>query len=114
MTASTERASPHTIRADDRCDVLIVEDDVELLSAISESLEDAGHTVMTARDGEEALARCQARRFDVVVVDVRLPRCDGVEVLKQLRRSWPETKVILMTAFADVAQAVAALKEGAF
>src|SRR6185369_39509 len=84
------------------------------LSSISESLEDAGHTVMTARDGEEALARCQARGFDVVVLDVRLPKSDGVMVLKQLRRSWPETKVILMTAFADVAQAVAALKEGAY
>jgi two-component system response regulator AtoC len=113
MTNELSR-SPGPGRSPDSCDVLVVEDDAELLSTIAESLEDAGHSVVTARDGQEAATRCQARGFDVVVADVRLPTFDGLALLKHLRRSWPETKVILMTAFADIAQAVGALKEGAY
>jgi two-component system response regulator AtoC len=113
-TSTLPALPPALRRTDDGCDVLIVEDDAELLSTIAESLELAGHTTVTARDGREAAARCEARGFDVVVADVRLPGFDGLELLKHVQRQWPGTKVILMTAFADVAQAVAALKEGAY
>jgi two-component system response regulator AtoC len=94
-------------------DVLVVEDEPELLSSLAESLTEAGHKVTTARDGEQAIARCQATGFDAVLTDIRLPKRDGLELMAEIRRRWPETRVILMTAHLDVAQAVAALKDGA-
>src|SRR6185312_12594649 len=75
---------------------------------------DAGHAIAEAADGEEAIARAAERAFDVAICDVRLPRVDGLTLFRHLRRESPGTAVILMTAFASVSDAVAALREGAF
>jgi DNA-binding NtrC family response regulator len=76
-------------------------------------LGDAGHHVVEAGDGAEALKLVAERVFDLVISDVRLPHVDGLSLLRALHKSSPATVVILMTAFARVAEAVNALREGA-
>jgi DNA-binding NtrC family response regulator len=76
-------------------------------------LGDAGHRVVQAGDGAQAIKLVADRVFDLVISDVRLPHVDGLSLLRALQESSPATVVILMTAFARVAEAVNALREGA-
>src|ERR1043165_4584115 len=94
-------------------DVLLVDDepDIELLAG--EALRDAGHLVTAVKDGAEALELVKARAFDLMICDIRLPKLDGLSLFRQTRQQSPDTTVILMTAFAAVQDAVAAVKEGA-
>src|SRR5580765_4185573 len=94
-------------------DVLLVDDepDIELLTG--EALRDAGHRVVAVKDGAEALQMVRARAFDLMICDIRLPKLDGLSLFRQTRQQSPDTTVILMTAFAAVQDAVAAVKEGA-
>ena len=93
--------------------VLVVEDEPDLRLGIIEFLADAGYLVSGAADGEEGLAQLGAHVFDVVITDVNLPKLDGLSLLKRVRADSPSTAVLLITAFGEIAQAVAALKEGA-
>jgi DNA-binding NtrC family response regulator len=70
--------------------------------------------VTTAEDGSRALALVAAGEFDVVVTDIRMPGADGLDVLREARARDPEAEVILMTAFATVPDAVAAIRQGAY
>jgi DNA-binding NtrC family response regulator len=94
-------------------DVLLVDDepDIELLAG--EALRDAGHRVTAVKDGAEALELVRVRAFDLMICDIRLPKIDGLTLFRQTRQQSPDTTVILMTAFAAVQDAVAAVKEGA-
>jgi two-component system response regulator AtoC len=95
-------------------DVLLVDDEAELRLILAEALRDAGHRVTVASDGAEARGHVMARVFDVVICDVRLPQVDGLSLFRRLRQESPTTDVILMTAYAEVSDAVSALKEGAY
>jgi two-component system response regulator AtoC len=95
-------------------DILIVDDEPELRELLDEQLREAGHRVQVASDGESGADKLSRQVFDVVICDVRLPRLDGRELLRRIRRDTPTTDVILMTAYSDVSQAVSALKEGAY
>jgi two-component system response regulator AtoC len=95
-------------------DVLLVDDEAELRLSLADALRDAGHKVTMASDGVEARGHVLARVFDVVICDVRLPQLDGLTLFRRLRQESPTTDVILITAFGEVADAVAALKEGAY
>jgi DNA-binding NtrC family response regulator len=94
-------------------DVLLVDDepDIELLAG--EALRDAGHRVTAVKDGAAALEMVRVRAFDLMICDIRLPKLDGLSLFRQTRQQSPDTTVILMTAFAAVQDAVAAVKEGA-
>jgi DNA-binding NtrC family response regulator len=93
---------------------LLIDDEPDLRLALAEALADAGHQVVEAGDGLEGLALVDARPIDVVICDVRLPKMDGLTVLRHVRERRPNIDVILMTAFAEVSDAVAALKVGAY
>ena len=93
--------------------ILLVEDDADVREPIAAALGAAGHAVTAAGDGAAALAKLRASTFDVVVTDIRLPKVDGISVFRATRDLVPRPDVILMTSFASVAEAVAALKEGA-
>ena len=95
-------------------DVLLIEDEIELREPLEEMLRDAGHRVQVAGDGARGIEEITRRVFDVVICDVRLPEVDGLTVFRTVRKQAPGTEVVLMTAFADVSQAVSALKEGAY
>jgi DNA-binding NtrC family response regulator len=95
-------------------DILVVDDEQATRLSLVFSLSDAGHSVTEAADGEEALALASERTFDVAIIDVRLPKVDGLTIFRRLRLRAPTTAVILMTAFATVPDAVASLREGAY
>ena len=94
--------------------ILVVDDDEATRLSLVYALGDAGHNVTEAEDGEEAIAIASERTFDVAILDVRLPKIDGLTVFRRLRHLAPTTTVILMTSFATVSDAVATLREGAY
>lgn len=95
-------------------DILVVDDDQATRLSLAYALSDAGHRVSEASDGEEAVALASEHTFDVALLDVRLPKIDGLTIFRRLRQRAPTTAVILMTAFATIPDAVASLREGAY
>ena len=79
--------------------VLIVDDDRETVATLAEALAEAGFAVRIAYDGEMALDAIDRAQADVVLADVRMPRLDGVGLLRQLGSREPRTPVLLMTAW---------------
>ena len=94
--------------------VLVVDDEENILAAARQALERSGYTVETAPSGEEALARVNARDFDVALCDIRLPGLDGIDLLARLRERAARTVVLMITAFASIESAVRCIKLGAF
>jgi DNA-binding NtrC family response regulator len=94
--------------------VLLVEDKEGLRDVLHRTLEQEGYSVLPCSDGKQALSRLQREKFFLVLSDLKLPGADGLEVLRAARRAEPTLPVILMTAFGTVADAVAAMKDGAY
>ena len=94
-------------------DILLVDDEPDIGLCAGEALQDAGHRVTVATNGAEGLDLITSRLFDVMICDIRLPKLDGLTLFRRARQESPDTTVILMTAFAAVSDAVAAVKEGA-
>jgi DNA-binding response OmpR family regulator len=93
--------------------LLIVEDDELLRDGLSEQLRRAGHSLAAAVDGQDALQQLQSSPFDGVLLDLGLPRIDGLTVLRRLRQSQPALPVLILTARDDVEDRVAGLNAGA-
>jgi len=93
--------------------ILVVEDERRLAQVVRRVLEEEGHTVDTAYDGEEGLQMALDGSHDVVVLDVMLPEIDGIEVCRSLRRSKIDTPVLLLTALDSVHDRVRGLDAGA-
>jgi DNA-binding response OmpR family regulator len=94
-------------------DILVVDDDQELRENICEILSDAGFTVTPAASGEAALDCLEQQTFDVVLLDLIMPGMDGKEVLPLIKRQSPSVRVIMITAFATIENAVSAMRKGA-
>lgn len=94
--------------------ILIVDDEPSICWGLRELMTDAGHDVTTAASAEAALTLCQSARFDVIVLDVRLPGMDGLTAIHHLRRHVGPIPVVVITAFGDLDTAVRAVSEGAF
>jgi len=94
--------------------VLVVDDEIKNAELTALELKDAGHEVEWVNGGARALERLEQARFDVVVTDLRMPPPDGLALLRDVRRRWPETLVVLMTAYSSMETARRALKEGAY
>jgi two-component system, OmpR family, response regulator QseB len=93
--------------------LLIVEDDELLRDGLSAHLSQAGYQIDTAADGEAALEKLAHHALDGVVLDLGLPKIDGLEVLKRLRQSLPALPVLILTARDGVEDRVAGLNAGA-
>jgi two-component system response regulator HydG len=93
--------------------ILVVDDEKKIAALLAAELADAGHQVVTAHDGDSASRILRSKRFDVVLTDLRLGGTDGLDVLRAAKAADPDVAVLLMTAYATVKTAVAAMKEGA-
>ncbi len=94
--------------------ILIIDDDESILDSCTQVLLKAGYSVKGARDGEEGLNLFKSESFYVVLLDLKLPGSDGIEVLGHIKTENPETPVVIMTGYASVESAVEAMKQGAF
>ena len=90
-------------------DQTVVREGLATLLAAMEGVEVVG----SARDGEEAVSLAALRRPDVVLMDLRMPRCDGVEATRRLTAEQPEVRVVVLTTYADDTSVFAALEAGA-
>jgi DNA-binding NtrC family response regulator len=93
--------------------ILLADDEKSIAVTLGDTLRGAGHQVTLAPDGERAIEALRHDAFDVVITDIRLPKADGLKVLRATREAQPACKILLMTAYASVEDAVAAIKEGA-
>src|SRR5919109_1265098 len=93
--------------------ILVVDDDVRLARQISSALTEAGHDPVVIYDGEEALQAVAANSFDLIVLDIGLPRLDGFEVLRRLRTRHVTSRVLVLTARGEVKDRVTGLQLGA-
>jgi DNA-binding NtrC family response regulator len=93
--------------------ILLVDDEPDLRVSLGQVLREEGHAVDMASDGEAAMARLAVQPFHLVVSDVRLPKLDGLTLLRRIRRDFPSTEVLLMTAYGSIGDAVTAMKDSA-
>jgi len=94
--------------------ILLADDDAALRRVLQFKLQQKGYDVTVAVDGAEALERLKEGAFDLLLSDMRMPRLTGIELLDRVRTVQPDLEVVLMTAYAEVSQAVQAVKLGAF
>jgi len=94
--------------------LLIVDDEEQFVEALSERLSMRDYEVTTALTGEDAIVKLTNYNFDVVILDVHLPRIDGTEVLRKIKNLKPLTEVIMLTGHGTVEMAIEGMKLGAF
>ncbi len=94
--------------------LLLVEDKPELRAMLRKALERAGYTVDEAPDGAAAIQKIRARRYLLVITDLKMPGASGLDVLRETKQADATIPVLLLTAYGSVEEAVAAMKEGAF
>jgi DNA-binding NtrC family response regulator len=98
----------------ERTRILVVDDDRVTVDLLEEILRAEGHEIDQALSAEAALQRALERPYDVVVSDIRMMEMDGLALLRNLRRTCPETQVILITAFGSLESTIEAIRDGAF
>jgi two-component system NtrC family sensor kinase len=90
--------------------VLIIDDEKDIREVTALTLMDAGYRVETAADGTEGLARCEQFSPRIVITDIRMPGMDGIQVLETIKQRYPDTEVIVATAFGEMETAIRALQ----
>lgn len=93
--------------------LLVIDDDKNIRTTLRQALEGDGRAVETAADGAEGLERLRAEPFDLVLLDLKMPKMSGQDVLAEARRHRPDVPVVIITAHGDVETAVEALQAGA-
>lgn len=94
--------------------VLVADDEEGLRFVLSQLLRHEGCEVVTACDGEDALKKAASQQFDLYICDMKMPKVEGMDVLKQIRRRSPDALVVMMTAFGSQKLAIDALRAGAY
>jgi two-component system, NtrC family, response regulator PilR len=94
--------------------ILVVDDDQGMRELLEIMLTREGYEVSTAGNAEKALARCRKEPFDLIITDLKMPKMDGISFLREVKDLFPETMVILITAYASGETAVTAMNEGAY
>lgn len=93
--------------------VLAVDDEKNIRLLISNEFSLEGFEIVTAASGEEGLALFKSSRFDVVLLDIKLPKLSGIEILKRMKQLSQDTEIIMITGYGDIGSAVEAIKLGA-
>src|SRR5579859_6713165 len=94
--------------------ILVVDDDESLRRVMQMQLEEAGYEVLAVSQGQDALALMEDTTPSLVITDLKMPGMSGLDLLRKLREAYPETTVIMITAFGTVSTAVEAMKAGAY
>ncbi len=94
--------------------ILVVDDDPSLRFTARNTLESAGHEVFEAENGLDAVEQTKSSKFDMVILDVNMPVMDGLQALKAIKEHDSSITVLMLTAYADVKDAVVAMKNGAY
>ena len=94
--------------------ILIADDNRTTTTTLATLVQRWGHETTTAFDGREAIEQLEAQPVDVLVTDLKMPELDGMQVLGQVKARWPETVVIVVTAYGTIESAVEAMRLGAF
>ncbi len=93
--------------------ILVVDDEKAVRSALTVNLSKEGFQVSSAQNAEEALSALQDSPVDMVISDVAMPGMGGIALLEQIKENWPEVRVVVMTGYGSVSDAVHAMKSGA-
>ena len=94
--------------------ILIVDDEVNLLQSLSDVLKRKGYSVATAQNGLEALGKLRERYFNIAIVDLKMPKMGGMELLEVMKERYPQTLVVILTGYGTIKNAVEAMKRGAY
>src|SRR5512140_2603070 len=97
----------------DKSSILVADDEEALRTVLSSELVSAGYDVATASDGDEAISNVKQKKFDLILLDIKMPKVDGFEVLKYVKKNHPDVRVIMLTGFADLKNAIESKKHGA-
>jgi DNA-binding NtrC family response regulator len=100
--------------SNERTRILVVDDEEIVRESLGGWLEKDGYTVGVLPDGPSALAKLKAERWSILIVDLKMPGMDGLQVLEESKKLHPDLAVVIMTAYATVDTAVAAMKAGAY
>ncbi|MBW1852593.1 MAG: response regulator [Deltaproteobacteria bacterium] len=90
--------------------IVLIDDEKDIRDVITVTLEDAGYNVMTAENGEAGVRLCREISPQIVITDIRMPKMDGIQVLKALKSAYPDIEVIVVTAFGEIEIAIQALQ----
>ena len=95
--------------------VMLVDDEVPFVEALTKRLKKRNLNILTAFSGREALQTLDKNRnVDVVILDVKMPGLDGIETLREIKRAYPVTEVVMLTGHATVESAIEGMKFGAY
>ena len=94
--------------------VLVVDDEADFLTTLVNRLRKRNLEVSGVASGEKALGLLDKEPFDVVILDVKMPGMDGVDVLREMKRKWPPVEVIMLTGHASIESGIEGMKLGAF
>ncbi|MFH1147166.1 MAG: sigma-54 dependent transcriptional regulator [Pseudomonadota bacterium] len=94
--------------------ILIVDDDSNMRLALSEALKRNRHTVIAAEDGRSALRVMERTALDLIITDLKMPNLDGMSVLLEAKKRFPDLPVVMVTGYGTIGNAVEAMKKGAF
>ena len=93
--------------------ILIADDENDLRLLLGEALVSQGYDISLASDGEEAVALIAKERFDLTLLDIQMPKMNGIQVLKYIRENSPQTRSIILTGYSDLKHAMEAKEFGA-
>lgn len=93
--------------------ILLVDDEEKFLEMMAERMRSRGMDVSTATSAAEAVRLAETESFDAIILDLKMPEMDGIEVLKLLKKKRPDSQVILLTGHATVEKGIEAMKLGA-
>jgi len=105
MTAKVEKKLP--------CCILLVDDEANVRTVFSDVLKRAGYWVKAVEDGHKAIKELEKNSYNLALVDLRMPKMGGIQVLESLKKIKPELPVIIYTGYGSVTTAVEAMRKGA-
>ena len=92
--------------------ILVIDDDEDILELIERHLSNKGYEVVTAYDGEQALPLLEKVKFDLVITDLKMPKIDGMEVLRRVKEKDPHIEVVILTGHGTMDNVIEALRNG--